>query len=361
MKIYITVLSYCFLGLLCLSITSCNSEEAEKEKLKTKILKDLTTTLDDAWATPLTIQSPFQEFSGKATKAKLKFDGNSLNVNKQYTYFSNLDNYMLNRPEWVTELGSLSNVSFSAQGETPIIKAEWKGTDGLTTGDFIIKPIFSGETANHFYYELRGGSNWSVYGYKKLSIDKFNRLLKDLNEVCGIENRNETQVDDNDVNEDGKIESYFDSFPSEDVTVSASSNIAPSAGLSYDSQMAVDGDLKTWWSPKGSTGHWLELRLEDSQMVSGIRIHAGSHYPSFTSSSGKHYGNLYTKNYRIRTAKILFSDGTSEVIKLEDIDEIQEVRFERSRNISWLKVYPQELYETTLWKDVCISEIELVK
>ena len=201
MKTYISVLCYCFLGLLCWSTTSCNSEKAQNEKLKTKILIDLSAALYEARATPLTIQSPFQEFPSKSTEAKLKFDGSTLNVNKHYTYFLNLDNYMLDRSEWITELGSLSNVYFTSKDKTPIIKAQWKGTDGLTTGDFIIKPIINGETANHFYYELRGGNNWSIFGYKKFSIDKFNRLIKDLNHICGIkiESNNETKVDNDNV------------------------------------------------------------------------------------------------------------------------------------------------------------------
>lgn len=200
-----------------------------------------------------------------------------------------------------------------------------------------------------------------IFAYLFGAFDS-NQNSSDLSESEKLEQLenalSELQEDTGEDISDGQIDN---STEISNVIATASSSILASGGLTYDASNAVDGNLKTWWSPKGSSGQWLELKLDKEHMISGIRIHAGSHYPSYTTSSGKDYGDLYTKNYRIRTAKIVFSDGTSEMINLDDVDEIQEVIFDESRSVRWLKIYPQELYESDLWKDICISEIEMVK
>ena len=143
------------------------------------------------------------------------------------------------------------------------------------------------------------------------------------------------------------------------LSASSSSNIPSSGGLSYVASNAIDDNLFTWWSPKGkqSGTKWLQLDLGANFQVSGLNIHAGSHFPDYN-SNGKSFGNLFYKNWRIRRAKIEFSNGTSITINLSDLDAIQNVRFNSSVNTRFIKIIPLDYYDQfDGWNDYCISEL----
>jgi|TARA_B110000879_G_C11088494_1_gene477934 hypothetical protein len=177
--------------------------EREKEKLKSSILSKLTTTIENGGSTPTIIG--YQEFS-KPSIGKLMFDGDKLLVNKQYTYYKNNDNYIMGLHDWVTESGELNNLRFTANGDSPEIRAEWKDKKGMTTGKFLIKPILEGPNANQFYYELYS-TKWKVYGYNiKIDLSDFKEILSHLYEVCGIKvNQNLEQTTTNESKENSII------------------------------------------------------------------------------------------------------------------------------------------------------------
>lgn len=131
----------------------------------------------------------------------------------------------------------------------------------------------------------------------------------------------------------------------------ASSILPTSYGISYTPSLAGDQSLQTWWSPNSSDREtcWLQLNFNSSRKVNYISILAGSHYPSF-----KNMGNLYYKNLRIRLAQLEFSDGSEEIISLEDIDQVQSVQFS-SRYTKYIRIRPLRYYPSTKWNDPCIS------
>jgi len=160
-------------------------QKKEKEAVEQEILSKLSVTLNEAWSTPLIIENPYLEFPSKASYGKLKFDGVNLKLNKQYAYYKNNDMYMLQRADWVTEVGGLDDVRFTKKQNIPQIKAKWKSEDGLNNGSFLIKPILEGDFVNHFYYEL-SSDKWMVYGYEKeMSFEEFNEVVISLNSICG--------------------------------------------------------------------------------------------------------------------------------------------------------------------------------
>ena len=118
--------------------------------------------------------------------------------------------------------------------------------------------------------------------------------------------------------------------------MSASSTMNNYAGMTYRAENAIDGVLNTWWSPttKQSGSKWLKYDFGSVISTTGINIHAGSHYLHFVSGS-KDYGNIYTKNLRIKRAKVEFSDGSTEYIDLADVDRIQNVYFQTTRLTSY--------------------------
>ena len=131
----------------------------------------------------------------------------------------------------------------------------------------------------------------------------------------------------------------------------ASSEMPSSYGINYRASNAGDNTLLSWWSPATYDREtcWLQLNFGYAKTINYISIHAGSHYPSF-----KNLGNLFPKNLRIRYAQLEFSDGSTESINLEDIDEVQTVYF-RSKSTQYVRIRPLRYYPSIKWNDPCIS------
>ncbi len=138
--------------------------------------------------------------------------------------------------------------------------------------------------------------------------------------------------------------------------VTASSYLAAD-GFVYKPSNATDNNLKTWWTPKRAdiASSWLHLEFDPRQTVRSVEIHGGSHYPDFPN-----YGNIYRMNYRVKTAVLEFSDGSTEQITLKDIDAIQEFSFE-PRNTRYVNLSIKTWYPSEKWKDLCVSHFKAFK
>lgn len=138
--------------------------------------------------------------------------------------------------------------------------------------------------------------------------------------------------------------------------VSASSHFSAD-GFVYKPSNVNDGDLKTWWSPKRDdyTTNWLQISFGQRETIRAIEIHGGSHYPDFPK-----YGDIFKKNYRVKTAVLEFSDGSIESIQLKDVDAVQEFKFApRSTRYVTLKI--KTWYPSEKWKDLCVSHFKVFK
>ena len=142
----------------------------------------------------------------------------------------------------------------------------------------------------------------------------------------------------------------------EKTTITSSSNMPPSSGLTYYAKNVSDNNLKTWWSPKtASQQEWIKLDFGTVIEIAGIEIHCGSNYPDYPN-----YGNLFTLNSRITEAKLEFSDGSTENIDIKDIDEIQNIIFTVHKT-SYVKLYPKGWKNGSKWNDLCISHFMVLE
>lgn len=180
------------------------SSSNSKENLN-QILDLLNASLFEKCASfPLIIQSPYMEFANNGTVGGIYFGGSNLEMNKQYSYYSNQNAQMFDQKSWATERGNLSNVKLESKIydglELPIITGIWKSNQN-TSGDVLIRPIISGENSGKFYYRMYTNS-WEVYGYKDFSIDDFNKVLKLMCNMASLNldeiNQNMTESDGND-------------------------------------------------------------------------------------------------------------------------------------------------------------------
>lgn len=125
----------------------------------------------------------------------------------------------------------------------------------------------------------------------------------------------------------------------------------------YKPANVIDNNLKTWWSPKRNdfSSNWLQVTFNASEAIRGIEIHGGSHYPDYPN-----YGDIYSKNHRVKTAVLEFSDGSSETIRLKDVDAVQEFKFS-PRNTRYVILKIKTWYPTEKWKDLCVSHFKVFK
>jgi len=136
--------------------------------------------------------------------------------------------------------------------------------------------------------------------------------------------------------------------------VSSSSTMPNSYGLTYGAKNINDNSIFTWWSPapKDRETCWIKISFDSDRLIDNIKIHGGSHYPDFSN-----LGNLYYLNLRVRTAYLTFSNGSSTMIDLEDLDEIQTVYFKRIYT-SYVIIKPMSYYPSYKWNDPCISYVK---
>ena len=139
-----------------------------------------------------------------------------------------------------------------------------------------------------------------------------------------------------------------------EITVNASSVLPPSYGYNYEPNNTIDNDLETWWSPSKSIGTdvWIDYSFNQTKTISGISIHAGSHYPNF-----QNLGNLYWLNLRVSKARVIFSNGYEEIIYLDDIDDLQKIHFSKSVTCEGFRLELLDYFPSDKWNDYCISEV----
>jgi hypothetical protein len=190
-------------------------------------------------------------------------------------------------------------------------------------------------------------------------IPRNNNSTADSNGEEKEDHIQETDINKNEGDGSSEMDEDFDylsyiEFPLEPEKITASSFIKSSQGLTYVPENIADGDMQTWWSPKQSSSkEWIKVHFDKVYNIIGISIHAGSHYKDF-----KNYGDLYYLNSRITKMKLEFSDGSSLIAVLEDVDELQSLNINSVKS-SFIKITPLEWKKGNKWDDICISELQI--
>ncbi len=66
---------------------------------------------------------------------------------------------------------------------------------------------------------------------------------------------------------------------------------------------------------------------------------------------------IYLKNTRPSKLKLIFSDGSTQIIDLKDISTLQTFPINSSSKLKWIKIEILNVYKGTHYDDTCISEI----
>lgn len=186
-------------------------------------------------------------------------------------------------------------------------------------------------------------AKFPIESRKVLKGEKTNSVTTTKKVEKQVEN-NDNQSKNND-----KIESLVPNFVN-------SSSFLKDGQIKYDAEKVSDNDQQTWWSPESSQNYqqeWITLSFEGEKNVKQIRILNGSHYPNYPQ-----FGDIFKKNYRIKQAKLEFSDDTNQLINLEDKDQIQTIELKKSVRTNFVKLMVISVYPSEKWKDICISHFE---
>lgn len=135
------------------------------------------------------------------------------------------------------------------------------------------------------------------------------------------------------------------------VSISATSWLSePGLDLYHTPERTVDGDLSTAWV-EGVDGHGIgELicfEFDQDYCVSGMKINAGYQKTA----------ELYAMNNRPAMLTVIFSDGTEQIVQLQDINGIQDVPFYVPVETKSVSLVISSVYGGTTYEDTVISEI----
>lgn len=134
--------------------------------------------------------------------------------------------------------------------------------------------------------------------------------------------------------------------------VEVSSSLPPWKGYRFGVENLFDGDLRSSWQTKSGVGEWVRVTFTGEARVSAVGIANG-----FQRTDA--LGDLFLANSRIKTAKVSFSDGSTQTLAFDETQRgVTRLAFE-PRTISWLKLEVVEVFKGRKWTDVAVSEFEL--
>jgi hypothetical protein len=134
-------------------------------------------------------------------------------------------------------------------------------------------------------------------------------------------------------------------------SVSASSSFPPERGVTYEARQVADGKQGSAWveGDSGSgLGSWVEVDLGSEKHLDRMKIWGGLWYSP----------EYWARANRPKDLEIKFSDGSVEMVTLDDEMVAQTVSFEHSVTTSTVRVRVKSIYKGSTWHDTAISEMQ---
>jgi hypothetical protein len=142
------------------------------------------------------------------------------------------------------------------------------------------------------------------------------------------------------------------------IYATASSALKPSNIGNYNAQNVLDKDITTPWV-EGAAGlginEWIKLDFSKAISVKSLRLINGYNY-----TSNDKIGDRFAKNGRVKTARLEFSDGSSQMIQIADNNKWQTFNL-ANKKTQMLRLVIVSAYKGSKWEDVSISEMEIVQ
>ena len=120
--------------------------------------------------------------------------------------------------------------------------------------------------------------------------------------------------------------------------------------MTHSAERIMDGSLATAWvegQDGQGTGETIKVTFDDAYVMSGIKIYAG-----YQKSD-----ELYEKNSRPKQITLIFSDGATETIELQDMAGAQQIDLKNSVITESVTIRIDSVYPGTIFEDTAISEV----
>lgn len=141
-------------------------------------------------------------------------------------------------------------------------------------------------------------------------------------------------------------------FSMENVSYISATSQLSEYDMTHSADRLIDGDISTAWV-EGMSGQGIResvsVHFDDEYLISGIKINAGY----------QKNDELYNKNSRPAKIGIAFSDGIYEVHKLEDVNNVQDIVFNKPVFSTSISLIIKDIYSGTKYEDTAISEISI--
>jgi hypothetical protein len=136
--------------------------------------------------------------------------------------------------------------------------------------------------------------------------------------------------------------------------ITASSELAPEVHRGelkhYEAKLAFDGDDATAWMANGSgPGQWIMVTFEAPTSITSVSVFGGAAD-----------ADRYEKNNRVKTLRMISSEGRAEVFDLADKMQAQRFQLRRPVVTEWVKfeilaVYPGTRHDSTLISEIAFN------
>jgi hypothetical protein len=133
--------------------------------------------------------------------------------------------------------------------------------------------------------------------------------------------------------------------------VHASSNLPASKVGNYVADNVLDGQKETAWAEGAAgdgLGEWIQFNLSPGFVVTTIGIWNG-----YQKSAERYY-----QNARVKSATIIYADGSRQKIYLKDQVGVQTFNPKPGAAES-IRIVIDEAYPGAKWPDTCISEVDV--
>lgn len=114
-----------------------------------------------------------------------------------------------------------------------------------------------------------------------------------------------------------------------------------------------DGKLDTNWTEDSSgngVGEYVVFNFDKTYAVNKLRIYIGSHFNE----------GVYRQNCRPKAVTLTFSDGSTELVRLEDTYDEQVITFKKFYYTDSIRLTIEEVYTGTKYLDTVIAELDFV-
>ncbi|MBN1320037.1 MAG: discoidin domain-containing protein [Thermoleophilia bacterium] len=134
-------------------------------------------------------------------------------------------------------------------------------------------------------------------------------------------------------------------------SAASSSYLKSKSTTSYRATNLLDGDLATAWEEGAEgpgLGEWVRLEFNDPLVIARLEIANGCQKDE----------DRFNGNPRVRSLKVEYSDGTTQLVELEDVTDFQTITATVGP-VEWVKLVVVSVYAGDRWEDTALSEVRV--